>query len=83
MEAAIVEVLAPGGDRRRADRLVRAAARESGADYAIGIAGVRPGHAGFVPLPFQGPVLTWRSVRHERCPGRADWALVLGDVELF
>lgn len=82
-EAAIVEVLAPGGDRALADRLARAAARESGADYAVAMEGVRPGRAGFVPLPSQGPLLTWRSVRGSRRPDLGEWRLALGDVELF
>lgn len=83
MEAAIVEVLAPGGDPGAGGRLARSAAKQSGADYAIGLAGVRSGRAGFVPLPSQGPLLTWRSVRADRRPEMEEWGLALGDVELF
>ncbi len=81
LEAAIVEVLAPDQDRPLLRRLARAAAVESGADYAVGL-GSHTGR-GFIPLPGQGPTLTWRSVRGEDPPPLRTWALGLGDVELF
>jgi GNAT superfamily N-acetyltransferase len=81
LEAAIVEVLAPGDDPRRRRALARAAARESGADYAIALT-PHAGH-GFVPLPKQGPILTWRGVGTTPRPPLAAWELGLGDVELF
>ena len=81
LEAALVEVLAPGGDRRTVRRLARAAAVESGADYTVGL-GLHSGR-GFIPLPGQGPTLTWRSVGSEPAPPLGSWALGLGDVELF
>lgn len=81
LEAAIVQVVAPGGDARSRHRLARRAARDSGADYAI-VLGAAAG-VDFVPLPGQGPVLTFRSVSGEPHPAREEWALALGDVELF
>jgi predicted N-acetyltransferase YhbS len=81
LEAAIVQVLAPGGEVRARHRLARRAARESGADYAIVLGA--GGGPGFVPLPGQGPILTYRSVAGGAPPARAEWGLVLGDVELF
>jgi hypothetical protein len=38
---------------------------------------------GFVPLPKQGPILTWRALAQLDAPAMADWALTLGDLELF
>ena len=60
--------------------LVRRVLRETGADYAIGL---RTGpSAGLVPLPRQGPLLTTRPLAAS-APSPRDWALTLGDVELF
>jgi hypothetical protein len=57
-------------------------ARAAGADHVVRL-GPRVAPP-FLPLPGQGPVLTWRGLQ----PGavgaeRHDWALELGDVELF
>lgn len=81
VEAMIGDVLAPGGDAGRAGALAKAVLRESEADYAI-VTGGRS-VPGFVPLPGQGPVLTWRGVCAPAAPPLARWALSLGDVELF
>lgn len=81
VEAMLGEVLVPGGDAGRAGALAKAVLRESGADYAI-VTGGRS-LPGFVPLPGQGPVLTWRGVCAPAAPPLAQWALTLGDVELF
>jgi GNAT superfamily N-acetyltransferase len=78
-EAALCEVLVPGGDRAGEQRVVREVARTAGADYLLRAAGARDG---CLPLPGQGPVLTWRPLR-ESPPGRRDWRLTLGDLELF
>ncbi len=78
VEAAVIEQLVP--DRGTGARLLRRLLTETGADYAIGL---RTGPAaGLVPLPGQGPVLTTRPLASS--PPRPDqWALTLGDVELF
>jgi hypothetical protein len=40
--------------------------------------------AGFVPLPRQGPILTWRPLADPAAPPRLrDLDLSLGDVELL
>lgn len=82
VEAMIGDVLAPGGDRRRAASLARLVARTSGADYAVAAGAPRLG--GFLPLPRQGPVVTWKAVAAAplRPPIRS-WGLSLGDIELF
>lgn len=78
VEAAIVEQLVP--DVRTGASLVRRVLGETGADYAIGL---RTGpSAGLVPLPRQGPLLTTRPLAASP-PSPRDWALTLGDVELF
>ena len=79
-EAALCEVIVPEGDPDRERRLVRAVARAAGADYVLRVAGARDG---CLPLPRQGPVLTFRPLRESPRPGRRDWGLTLGDVELF
>jgi GNAT superfamily N-acetyltransferase len=75
-ELAVCEVLAP--DRRAARAAVRGALRRTRADYAIGLGGSRV--SGMVPIPKQGPLLTWRQVSPV---GRPPDGLSLGDVELF
>jgi GNAT superfamily N-acetyltransferase len=79
-EVALCEALAPEGDRAAERRLVREVARTSGADYVLRVAG--PGD-GCVPLPGQGPTLTWRPFRDSPRPERHEWSLTLGDLELF
>lgn len=82
VEAMIGDVVTPGGDARRAARLARQVVRASGADYAVAAGDRRWG--GFVPLPRQGPVLTWRGVAAGAArPPLRSWGLSLGDVELF
>ena len=78
VEAAVIEQLVP--DRRTGARHVARVLKESGADYAIGL---RTGpSAGLLPLPGQGPLLTTRPLAGSP-PLPGDWALTLGDVELF
>lgn len=85
LEGALCEVLVPGGDARAARSLRRSVARVSGADYVIQLGGPPVDRAGFVRLPGQGPILTWRPLGSAGGPGGTldDWALALGDIELF
>ncbi|MEX0666269.1 MAG: GNAT family N-acetyltransferase [Acidimicrobiia bacterium] len=81
-EAAITDQLVPGADRRLSASLARRVLRESGADYAVRLR--TETRAGFVPLPRQGPVLVYRPLADAaEPPPQRDWALALGDVELF
>jgi GNAT superfamily N-acetyltransferase len=83
LEAVVGDVLVPEGRRRDAAALLRAVPRASAADYAVVLGGAaRPG-AGYLPLPGQGPVLTWRAVTDTVCPPLDAWRLTLGDIELF
>jgi GNAT superfamily N-acetyltransferase len=84
VECALCEVVSPGGqcDARRA--LLRLVARECGADYVIRLGAPAVGRDGFVRLPGQGPILTWHALADGPPGGHLDdWALTLGDVELF
>jgi GNAT superfamily N-acetyltransferase len=82
-EAALCEVIVPSGDVAAARALERAVATECGADYVIRL-GRSSVQSGFVRLPGQGPVLTWRDVSGtELEPPLGAWQLQLGDVELF
>jgi predicted N-acetyltransferase YhbS len=84
VECALCDVVAPAGVRGASRALLRRVARESGADYVIRLGGPAVDRRGFLRLPGQGPVLTWHSLVDEVPGGRiGDWALTLGDVELF
>jgi GNAT superfamily N-acetyltransferase len=81
-EAALCEVVAAGDDAALGRELVRRVVRAADADYLLALGHRVPGHQ-LVPLPGQGPVLTWRRVAtHDREPPR-EWAIGLGDIELF
>jgi GNAT superfamily N-acetyltransferase len=84
LECVLCEVLAPAGDRGAHRALVRSVARERGADYVIRLGGRALDRQGFVRAPSQGPTLTWFPLT-AGCPGARldEWALTLGDVELF
>jgi GNAT superfamily N-acetyltransferase len=83
VECALCEMLVPDGAPGARRELLRAVAREAGSDYVIRIGG-GPVDSGFVRLPRQGPVLTWRPLA-PGVPGATldAWRLGLGDVELF
>ena len=65
-----------------ADRATARAARAIGADYALRL-GRSAYRRGFIPLPGGGPALTWRAVDNPGSPPLSNWAVSLGDMELF
>lgn len=75
-EVAIVDWLSDQPDLAAVFRLVRACG-----DYAVGI-GLGARH-GFVPMPRQGPIVTWRTLANPVVPAFGDVGFVLGDLELF
>jgi GNAT superfamily N-acetyltransferase len=79
-EVALCDVLVPAGDRYIGRRLVHEVTRAAGADYLVRVADDRDS---CVPLPRQGPILTWRPLRSPSRPRHGVWNLTLGDVELF
>jgi GNAT superfamily N-acetyltransferase len=82
VEAVIADVLVPGDERKLRGELCRRVLTVAGADYAIRVG--RPRSAGgFLPLPGQGPILTWRALVDTTMPTLREWDLSLGDVELF
>jgi GNAT superfamily N-acetyltransferase len=84
VECALCDVITPAGDESASRALVRRVVRECGADYVIGVGGPVLDRSGFVRVPGQGPVLAWYALAADLPGGRLDdWALTLGDVELF
>jgi GNAT superfamily N-acetyltransferase len=84
LECALCEVVSPSGQRDARRALVRLVAHECGADYVIRLGAPVVGRDGFVRLPGQGPILTWHALAGDPPGGHVDdWALTLGDVELF
>jgi GNAT superfamily N-acetyltransferase len=79
-EVALCDVLVPQGDRGLGRRLVHEVTRAADADYLVRVADNRDG---CVPLPRQGPILTWRPLRSPSRQGHGVRNLTLGDVELF
>ena len=83
VEAVVDDVLAPGGSPAIEQQLILELAQRSGADYLIRIDRRRFPPGRFVPLPRQGPIMTWRAVNESHMPSLDQWDLCLGDVELF
>jgi hypothetical protein len=81
-QAKELSVVQTFGASARVDHLTVDVAREVGADYALRIGDARP-RTGYLPLPGGGPRLTWRALTDPGMPPLPNWALVLGDVELF
>jgi GNAT superfamily N-acetyltransferase len=79
-ELVVCDVLVPGAEVRRASRLLRKVGAISPADHAITVA--QPGllRSGFLPLPGKGATLMWRPLGQTRPP---EWALTMGDLEIF
>jgi GNAT superfamily N-acetyltransferase len=75
-EVAIVDWLSDEPDPVAVRRLVRACG-----DYAVAI-GLTSRH-GFVPMPRQGPIVTWRPLANPVVPPLGDIGFALGDIELF
>jgi GNAT superfamily N-acetyltransferase len=83
LEAVVGNVLVPDADRRLVVQLLTAVPGAAGADYAVVLGDAARLRARFLPLPRQGPVLTWRALARTDRPPLASWHLTLGDIELF
>ena len=75
-------VVAEFGDPRATQRLAARTAKRAGCSYAIRIGHPNPA-TGYVGLPGGGPTLTWRAVNDAGFPPLSNWAVSLGDIELF
>jgi hypothetical protein len=81
-EATVCDVIVPDDDPRLVRELLGAVRRAARPDYLIAVS--RPGSGQhLVPLPAQGPALTWRALARTAVPTRHRWDLRLGDIELF
>ena len=80
-EVVLALALVPGDDRSKLSALIRlvVSAARADADYLLALG--RPPR--FVPLPSFGPVLTTRTLATDAPSSGRDFALTLGDVELF
>lgn len=78
VETAVCELLHTPGDAVTRRRLIRSL-RKAGGDYLVGLGATRVG----IPIPRQGPMLTWRPINRTEPISLGQWALGLGDVELF
>jgi GNAT superfamily N-acetyltransferase len=81
-EATLCDVVAPSPSRARLVGALRSLLRASQADYLIATRG-SVGPPAAIPLPGQGPILTWREVGATTPMTLGDFSLVLGDIELF
>lgn len=80
-ELVVADLLLPESSPLATRRLIRTALEVSGADYALGLRTSRA--SGLLPLPGQGPMLTWRALAEGSMPPLGEWRLSLGDIELF
>jgi hypothetical protein len=82
-EVVLDDVLVSEGDERLAREMVKTLRASVHGDYVIRAGGNLVSPEGFVRLPAQGPIMTWRDVCETRMPELAEWNLTMGDVELF
>lgn len=78
----LVLLLAVGLDADEADDIVGRTVRDSGIAHVLRLGDAAPRRR-FVPMPGGGPMLTWRPLECAAPPPLANWALTMGDVELF
>jgi GNAT superfamily N-acetyltransferase len=83
VEVVVADVMVRAGDRTLERRLMTRLRKLSLGDYLIRIDRRRRSPGGLVPLPRQGPILTWRSITQAGMPPLEQWDLALGDIELF
>lgn len=82
-EVVLAELLVPGADRHRVRAMHALLRRNVDADYILRASAGRPLAEGFLPLPRQGPMLTWRAVCDPQMPALPEWDVTMGDIELF
>jgi hypothetical protein len=80
VEGTVCELVVPSGERRAFGELLD---QVEGADYLLVAGRLSPRQGGLLPLPHQGPQVTWRAVNQTEPPTLAGWNLTLADLELF
>lgn len=80
LEGVVCDRLVPPGSRVRVPWSM--IARATGCDYFLKL-GSGPLDDGFVPVPRNGPILTWKPLVRTGVPSVRQLDLSLGDVELF
>ena len=83
VEAAVCDVIVPGDDPRARGRVLRRLRAAVDADYLMAIDPRPIGPGPLVRVPRLGPILTARALADTPPVALRDWALTLGDVELF
>lgn len=81
-EVTVGDVVAPARPGRALGGALAAVLRATEADYALAGRPSLPRSVA-LPMPRQGPTLTWRDVRPVPPMALSDFALTLGDIELF
>jgi GNAT superfamily N-acetyltransferase len=82
IEATVCDVMTPATAPHVEHQLMRKIAALTNADYLLRIDRRRV-MRGFLPVPRNGPVLTFRSIDGRKIPTMTDLSLTMGDVELF
>jgi hypothetical protein len=83
VEVVVADVITPGRDAAVEAMLLRHLRALDLGDYLLRVDRRRRVPGGFLPLPRQGPVLTWRAVNDHEMLEIGAWDLCLGDLELF
>lgn len=81
LEATIGDLLVPDRGAAARRRLIGKVLKASGAHYALVLDATWRDLT--LPVPGQGPTLTWRSLVETDAPPIERWALTMGDIELF
>jgi GNAT superfamily N-acetyltransferase len=82
IEATVCDVMTPASTPGVEHQLMKKIAELTQADYLLRI-DRRKMMRGFLPVPRNGPVLTFRSIDGRKAPTLDDLSLSMGDVELF
>jgi hypothetical protein len=82
IEATVCDVMTPATTPNVEHLLMKKVLDLTNADYLLRL-DHRRWIRGFVPVPKNGPVLTFRSIDGRKIPTLQDLSLTMGDVELF
>lgn len=83
VEAVLAELLVPGNARRAAAMLTRQLTRQCRADYILSLAQAPQAGGPLLPVPWHGPLLTWRGICETTPRPLRAHRLTMGDLEMF